>query len=115
MAGHFHRSVRDCHLLRMEQKKAGLPENRLKQDVGTRWSSTLAMLEQTLEQQKALHAMACDHQIGLERPLGMEEWAIIGQVVAVLKPFQAVTDNLSGEEASLGQVLSLFSHLQKKL
>lgn len=115
MAGHFHRSVRDGHLLRLQQRKAGLPEHRLKQDVLTRWNSTLAMLERILEQQKALHAMSYEHNIGIGRPLGREDWAIIAQVVAVLKPFQAVTENLSQERASIAQVLPLFTYLQKKL
>uniref|UniRef100_A0A8C5MXQ7 BED-type domain-containing protein n=1 Tax=Leptobrachium leishanense TaxID=445787 RepID=A0A8C5MXQ7_9ANUR len=33
IAGHFHHSARASHLLRQEQKTAGLPEHRLKQDV----------------------------------------------------------------------------------
>ncbi|XP_073483837.1 zinc finger BED domain-containing protein 4-like [Aquarana catesbeiana] len=115
IAGHFHRSVKDSHLLRQEQRKAGLVEHCLKQDVGTRWNSTLHMLERILEQQRAIHAMSCEHFIGIARPLGREDWVMIDQVVTVLRPFEDVTDNLSKESASLAEVVPLFAHLSNKI
>lgn len=45
IAGHFHRSVKDSYILRLEQRKAGVPQHCLKIDVVTRWNSTLEMLE----------------------------------------------------------------------
>ncbi|XP_056409016.1 zinc finger BED domain-containing protein 4-like [Hyla sarda] len=115
IAGHFHRSVKDSHIFRQEQIKAGLPQHRLKQDVSTRWNSTLDMLERILEQQKAIHAMSHEHVIGVARPLSREEWKIISQVVTVLSPFRAATENLSQENASLAQDIPLFSHLVNKM
>ncbi|KAM4702879.1 zinc finger BED domain-containing protein 4-like [Rhinophrynus dorsalis] len=115
ISGHFHRSVKDSQLLREEQKKADLPEHRLKQDVGTRWNSTLDMLERILEQKKAIHAMSCHHFIGSNRTLGRADWALIEQVVTVLTPFRALMELLSKENASLAEVIPLFMHLSLKL
>lgn len=113
IAGHFHNSVKDGHL--PEQRKAGLMEHLVKPDQGTRWNSTLVMLECVLEQQKAINSMPYQQDIGLERPLSREDWAIISQVVAVLKPFRAVAENLSQENASIAQVIPLFTHLHNIL
>ncbi|KAM4723006.1 zinc finger BED domain-containing protein 4-like [Rhinophrynus dorsalis] len=115
ISGHFHRSVKDSQLLREEQKKADLPEHRLKQDVGTRWNSTLDMLERILEQKKAIHAMSCHHFIGSNRTLGRADLALMEQVVTVLMPFRALTELLSKENASLAEVIPLFTHLSLKL
>ncbi|KAM4796158.1 zinc finger BED domain-containing protein 4-like [Rhinophrynus dorsalis] len=115
ISGHFHRSVKDSQLLREEQKKADLPEHRLKQDVGTRWNSTLDLLESILEQKKAIHAMSCHHFIGSNRTLGRADWALMEQVVTVLTPFRALTELLSKENASLAEVIPLFIHLSLKL
>ncbi|KAM4691866.1 zinc finger BED domain-containing protein 4-like [Rhinophrynus dorsalis] len=115
ISGHYHRSVKDSQLLREEQKKADLPEHRLKQDVGTRLNSTLDMLERILEQKKAIHAMSCHHFIGSNRTLGRADWALMEQVVTVLKPFRALTELLSKENTSLAEVIPLFTHLSLKL
>ncbi|XP_077321711.1 zinc finger BED domain-containing protein 4-like isoform X2 [Lithobates pipiens] len=115
IAGHFHRSVRDGHLLREEQRKAGLTEHRLKVDVGTKWNSTLDMLERILEQKKAILAMTLKHFIGIRRSLGRDDWTMIGQLVEVLQPFRAVAENLTQETASIAQVMPLFTHLGYKL
>ncbi|KAM4705017.1 LOW QUALITY PROTEIN: zinc finger BED domain-containing protein 4-like [Rhinophrynus dorsalis] len=115
ISGHFHRSVKDSQLLREEQKKADLPEHRLKQDVGTRWNSTLDMLERILEQKKAIHAMSCHHFIGSNRTLGRADRALMEQVVTVLTPFRALMELLSKEKPSLAEVIPLFTHLSLKL
>lgn len=115
IAGHFHKSVRDSHLLRLEQRNAGLPEHRLKQDVATRWNSTLDMLERILQQQKPIHAMARKDPIGIDKPLGRDDWAMIEQTVAVLRPFRTVTEILSKESASLAQVVPLFAQLTSNM
>ncbi|KAM4723195.1 zinc finger BED domain-containing protein 4-like [Rhinophrynus dorsalis] len=115
IAGHFHQTVKDSQLLREEQEKAGPPEHRLKQDVGTRWNSTLNMLERILEQKKAICAMSCHHFIGSNRTLGRADWALMEQVVTVLTPFRASMEILSKENASLAEAIPLFTHLSLKL
>ncbi|KAM4723176.1 LOW QUALITY PROTEIN: zinc finger BED domain-containing protein 4-like [Rhinophrynus dorsalis] len=115
ISGHFHLSVKDSQLLREEQKKADLPEHRLKQDVGTRWNSSLDMLERILEQKKAIHAMSCHHFIVSNRTLGRVDWALMEQVVKVLMSFRALMELLSKENASLAEVIPLFKHLSLKL
>uniref|UniRef100_A0A8C5PR12 BED-type domain-containing protein n=1 Tax=Leptobrachium leishanense TaxID=445787 RepID=A0A8C5PR12_9ANUR len=115
IAGHFHRSVRSSQILREEQEKTGLPTHRLRQDVATRWNSTLEMLERILEQQIAIHNISSHHFIGIGSTLGREEWTIIAQLVSVLKPFRDTTENLSQNDASLGQVIPLFMHLVNKM
>ncbi|KAM4795813.1 LOW QUALITY PROTEIN: zinc finger BED domain-containing protein 4-like [Rhinophrynus dorsalis] len=115
ISGHFHQSVKDSQLLREEQKKADLPEHRLKQDVGTRWNSTLDMLECILEQKKTIHTVSCHRFIGSNRTLGRADWALMEQVVTVLTPFRALMELLSKENASLAEVIPLFTHLSLKL
>ncbi|XP_053307096.1 uncharacterized protein LOC128469301 [Spea bombifrons] len=115
IAGHFHRSVKATKQLREEQEKASLPEHHLLQDVVTRWNSTLEMMERILEQQQALQSMSSEQDIGVSRPLDKGEWAIMEQVVAVLKPFKDVTENLRQSTASLGQVIPLFTYLTQKM
>ena len=115
IAAHFHRSVKDSHILRLEQSKACVPQHRLKVDVATRWNSTLEMLERIMEQQKPIHAMSNEHVIGVARPISREEWKIISQVVAVLSHFRDVTEKLSLENASLAQVIPLYIYLITKM
>ncbi|KAM4809781.1 zinc finger BED domain-containing protein 4-like [Rhinophrynus dorsalis] len=115
IGGHFHRSVKDIQLLREEQKKADLPEHCLKQDIGTRWNSTLDMLESILEQKNAIHAMSCHHFIGSKRTRGRADWALMEQVVTVLTPFRALMEILSKENANLAEVIPLFTYLSLKI
>lgn len=115
IAGHFHRSVVASQLLREEQEQSGLPIHRLKQDVSTRWNYTLEMLERILEQKTAIHNLSSHHNIGIDSTLGRDDWCIIGQLVSVLKPFRNVTENLSQSNASLGQVIPLFTYLIDKM
>lgn len=115
IAGHFHRSVKDSNILRLEQSKAGVPQHCLKVDVVTHWNSTLEMLEQIMEQQKPIHAMSNEHVIGVARPLSREEWKIISQLAAVLSPFRDVTEKLSQGNASLAQVIPLLTYLVNKM
>ncbi|KAM4702907.1 zinc finger BED domain-containing protein 4-like [Rhinophrynus dorsalis] len=73
------------------------------------------MLERILEQKKAIHAMSCHHFIGSNRTLDRADWALMEQVVTVLTPFRALTELLSKENASLAEVIPLFTHLSLKL
>lgn len=68
-----------------------------------------------MEQQKPIHAMSNEHVIGVARPLSREEWKIISQVVTVLSPFRDVTEKLSQGNASLAQVILLFTYLVNKM
>ena len=46
----FHRSVNDAEKLREIQRQIGLKENKMIQEVETRWNSTFYMLERMVEQ-----------------------------------------------------------------
>ena len=63
IVGHFKHSSVACHKLAHIQENLQLPKLKLKQDVATRWNSTLYMLESILEQKMALAVYAADNNI----------------------------------------------------
>ena len=56
IVGHFKHSQLTSSRLKAIQLDLGLPQHRLKQDVATRWNSTLYMLKSILSQKVALAA-----------------------------------------------------------
>ena len=63
-----------------------LPQHKLVQDCVTQWGSTLGMMERLLEQQAALAAVLIERKTR-HLMLDCAEWAIIEQLVDVLKLF----------------------------
>ena len=61
IVGHFEHSSVACYKLTQIQENMELPKHRLKQDVATRWNSTLYMLESILGQKMALAVYAADN------------------------------------------------------
>ena len=51
---HFQHSTQACEALSELQRSVNIPENKLIQDVASRWNSTIYMVEWLLEQHKAI-------------------------------------------------------------
>ncbi|KAL0893118.1 hypothetical protein ABMA27_014751 [Loxostege sticticalis] len=74
---------------------------KLKQDMPTRWNSTLHMITRFVELQAAVKSTAA--VIGKDLPiLTVEEWALLEQLIIVLKPFDDVTSAMSAEKYVTG-------------
>lgn len=70
---------------------------KLKQDMPTRWNSTLHMIARFVELQAAIKSTAA--VIGKDLPIiTCEEWILMEQLSIVLKPFDEITEAMSGEK-----------------
>ncbi|XP_029465572.1 zinc finger BED domain-containing protein 4-like [Rhinatrema bivittatum] len=115
IACYFNHSVKGGQQLRQKQVLVGAPLHNLIQDVGTRWNSTYLMLQRLLEQQTPLHELSLEAEIGLDCPLGCQDWLHMTQVVYVLKPFKEAMEALSLGMATLGEVIPIVNLLEQKL
>ncbi len=93
---YLHKSTVATEKLRATQKQLGFPEARLKQDCPTRWNSTFYMVRSILQNKDAVITT-----LALTNPrlstLTPEEREEIKQACDVLKPFEEVTIEISGE------------------
>ena len=94
IVGHFKHSSVACHKLAHIQENLQLPKHKLKQDVVTRWNSTLHMLESILEQM-ALAAYAANNNV---QHLTAKQLEMTRRMVLVLCPVEEITNggNLKG-------------------
>jgi len=86
-----------------------LEQHALKSSCVTRWGSTYEMLAQFTEQQQAVCAVLLED--GGDRVLmpSSTEFAVIEELVKILKPFDDATDILSGEAyPTLGIIQPVF-------
>ena len=102
IVGHFKHSSVACLKLANIQENLDLPKHRLKQDVTTRWNSTLYMVESILEQKMALAAYAAENNIPQLTPNQLE---IARKMVLVLSPVEEITQSISKETATLSVVI----------
>nr|XP_029135204.1 zinc finger BED domain-containing protein 4-like [Labrus bergylta] len=110
---YMHKSTVASEKLKATQNQLGLPELRLKQDCPTRWNSTYYMLERILQNREAVITT-----LALTNPrlatLSPEEWEEMQQACNVLKPFEEVTVEISGEGyVTASKVILLARGLQK--
>ena len=102
IVGHFKHSSVACHKLAHIQENLQLPKHKLKQDVVTRWNSTLYMLESILEQKMALAAYAAENNI---QHLAANQLEMARKMVLVLSPVEEITQAISKETATLSIVI----------
>lgn len=83
-----------------------LPELKIKQDVPTRWNSTLKMFERLLLLKEAVMATLTNLRIDLM--LSAEDWEVIEGVIPVLQPFSQITTEISAEKnVTLSKIIVL--------
>lgn len=79
---------------------------KLKQDVSTRWNSTLIMMERILQVKEPLTLAALS--IGYSKIPSQDQWVIIEDLVLLLKPFEQLTTQISYEnKPTIGSVIPL--------
>ena len=89
IVGHFKRSQLASSRLKEIQTSLGCPLHRLRQDVPTRWNSTLYMLESISQQKMAIAAYAA--KCSDIPQLSARQLAITDKIIAILKPIEDVT------------------------
>ncbi|XP_036343172.1 zinc finger BED domain-containing protein 1-like [Rhagoletis pomonella] len=85
IAEFFHRSANGLQKLKETQKHLNMPELKLKIDVQTRWNSTYEMFDRLLKVKDALNVVLS--RLKPDLCMTHQEWAIIEEIVPVLKPF----------------------------
>ena len=112
VVSYFHHSVKASDTLREVQHQLKLPENKLINDVETRWNSTYYMMERILQQKQAITTVLCllDRKDLL---LDTQDFDALKEAIQVLNPFEAATRELSGEKhVSVSKVIPLSRNLQ---
>lgn len=115
IVGHFKHSSFANGKLKEFQLQMNLPILKVKQDVVTRWNSSLIMIERLLNIKSPLSATMSS----LPRApncLNASEWEIILDCINILKPFEIMTAELSGENyITISTIIPLIRGLQHML
>jgi zinc finger BED domain-containing protein 1 (E3 SUMO-protein ligase ZBED1) len=98
---HFKKSCVATAALKQKQQQMSTAEHQLIQDVATRWNSSFLMIERLLEQRWPISAVLSDSavtDVGKRyQDLKTEDWKLLEGLTAVLSPFKAATQFLSGD------------------
>uniref|UniRef100_A0AAQ4S6P8 HAT C-terminal dimerisation domain-containing protein n=1 Tax=Gasterosteus aculeatus aculeatus TaxID=481459 RepID=A0AAQ4S6P8_GASAC len=97
IATHFRTSIVARERLLCLQKQMGAPCAKLIQEVETRWNSTLDMLQRLYKQREPVGAALAYLQTDIS-PLTSNQYASIGQCIALLAPLKEATVELSAEK-----------------
>ncbi|XP_025191883.1 zinc finger BED domain-containing protein 1-like, partial [Melanaphis sacchari] len=112
IVGHFKHSSHATGKLREFQLQMNLPILKVKQDVVTRWNSSLIMIERLIDIKNPLSATMSSLP---QAPnyLNACEWEIILDCIHILKPFEIMTAELSGENyVTISSIIPLIRGLQ---
>lgn len=113
IVGHFKHSQLAFSRLNTIQTTLNIPHHRLKQDVVTRWNSTLHMLESIIEQKMAQAMYNTEHDNTPQ--LTAHQLDIVDKVITVLKPVEDITQSISSVEASISIIIPFFETLRRSL
>lgn len=109
---HFKSSNLAADKLRELQTQMNLPQLRVKQDVSTRWNSTLIMINRLLEVREPLSA-AMSHLPKAPDALDASEWHVLSDCTQVLQPLETMTEEMSGEKyPTMSMVIPLLRSLE---
>lgn len=98
IVGFFKRSeVGNRKLVEKQQQMGQQNILKLKQDICTRWNSTLVMMERLLQLKEPITIVIMALK---EAPpnLSSDEWDVVEDCIPLLKPFHSITVELSAEE-----------------
>ena len=103
IVGHFHRSSTASHNLTRIQKSLNIPQHKLKQDIITRWNSTLYMFQSIIEQKMALAAYSAEND-NIQQ-LSTYQLGLVKKCVDILSPIEEITRSISARLASISIVI----------
>ena len=113
VVSYFHMSSKGSDKLALIQKQLGLEQHKLIQEVDTRWNSTYYMFQRMVEQHDAVTTALClldQKQLCLSTTLR----DTMKELVEILKPFEAVTREVSSDKyISSSKIIPLARSLQK--
>lgn len=112
IVGHFKRSPLACSKLKEIQGNLSIPEHRLKQDVVTRWNSTLYMLKSVQEQKMALAAYSVENNIP---QLTSNQLDLVNKLITLLTPVEEITQSISSDDSSASVIIPFVRALRKHL
>ncbi|XP_050062310.1 E3 SUMO-protein ligase ZBED1-like [Aphis gossypii] len=116
IVGYFKRSEVGNRFLIEKQKQLGHGQIlKLKQDMRTRWNSSLFMMERLVKLKEPLTIVMISLN-DAPNNLNSEEWNYIEDIVPLLKPFDSLTTELSAEQyPTISKVIPLIRGLQTSL
>lgn len=94
---YFKRSPHSLAKLHTTQEQMGLAKLKLKQDVPTRWNSTLEMLSRCFEVKDAIVSTLALLNTNLSN-VNQTEWKTVEKLIEILKIFQVTTEEISSEK-----------------
>ena len=109
----FHFSIKASEKLKEIQLQLGISENKLIQEVETRWNSTYYMLERITEQHQAITTALCLSGCNA-MCLSSSDVSLLKAAMAILKPFEATTKEISADKhVSIFKVIPLANSRQR--
>nr|XP_027808942.1 zinc finger BED domain-containing protein 4 [Marmota flaviventris]XP_027808943.1 zinc finger BED domain-containing protein 4 [Marmota flaviventris]XP_027808944.1 zinc finger BED domain-containing protein 4 [Marmota flaviventris]XP_027808946.1 zinc finger BED domain-containing protein 4 [Marmota flaviventris] len=95
------------------QREYELPQHHLVQDVPSRWSTSLHMLERLLEQKRAINEMSIE--CSFRELISCDQWEVMQSVCHALRPFDAASREMSAHVSTLSQVIPMIHILSRKV
>lgn len=95
------------------QREYELPQHHLVQDVPSRWSTSLHMLERLLEQKRAINEMSIE--CNFRELISCDQWEVMQSVCHALRPFDAASREMSAHVSTLSQVIPMIHILSRKV
>ena len=112
MVTFFHKSSKATEMLSQMQTRLNVSNHKLIQQVVTRWNSVYYMLQRYLEQHEAIRTALC--MLEKNDLVSADSNGYIQEMIRILKPFEAVTTELSAEKHVLAsKILPLARGLQR--
>ncbi|KAJ8910633.1 hypothetical protein NQ315_012501 [Exocentrus adspersus] len=117
IVAYFKRSSSALVKLQQTQKQMQLPEVKLKQDIVTRWDSTLDMVQRACQIKDAIIST-----LALKNPalntISANEYIILEKLIDILQIFKDVTEEVSEEKGvTISKILlfvrAIYEHIQK--
>ena len=95
------------------QNRLHLDNHKLIQDIQTRWNSTYLMFERIIEQNEAITTALCLLSRN-DLCLTESEISTLREAIAILKPFEAATKEMSADQyISLSKIIPMSKSLQQ--
>ncbi|KAL0860157.1 hypothetical protein ABMA27_010464 [Loxostege sticticalis] len=110
---HVKKSNLSSERLQKHQVQQGQEPKRLIQSVDTRWNSTYYMLKRFVELEEAVRSILgfVDRSLPCLSP---EDWTLYNQICQILRPFEEITNSMSGEKYITGSSVIIVTRCLKE-